>query len=129
MGVGRGGVPWEGVCAGVTGREGGLCTAACHELAGGRWLCGDWTNGRAGCSSSGANHCLLVSFPLLSELLSRTAPTGRKEEGEEGVGVGGGRGGSRGLCVCVDVCVWCVQWEPEVQQAVEELLGFRRDKW
>lgn len=98
MGVGRGGVPWEGVCAGVTGREGGLCTAACHELAGGRWLCGDWTNGRAGCSSSGANHCLLVSFPLLSELLSRTAPTGRKEEGEEGVG---GAEGEVGVYVCV----------------------------
>lgn len=28
--------------------------------------------------ASGTNHCLLVSFPLLSELLSRTAPTGRK---------------------------------------------------
>lgn len=50
-------------------------------LAGGCFLCGDRTNGRPGCLVSGANHCLLVSFPLLSELLSRTAPTGRKEEG------------------------------------------------
>lgn len=59
----------------------GYIAAACHELAGGRWLCGDRTNGRPGCAGSGANHCLLVSFPLLSELLSRTAPTGRKEGG------------------------------------------------
>lgn len=44
-----------------------------------------WRVGRSPCgtgySSSGTNHCLLVSFPLLSELLSRTAPTGRKEQG------------------------------------------------
>lgn len=61
-------------------------------LTGGRSLCADKTNGRLGCPGSGANHCLLVSFPLLSELLSRTAPTGRKEEGK----------GSRGLgCGCV----------------------------
>lgn len=52
---------------------------ACHVLAGGCMLCGDRPNGRPGYSGSGTNHCLLVSFPLLSELLSRTAPTGRKE--------------------------------------------------
>lgn len=57
-------------------------------LAGGRSLFGDRANSRPGCPGSGANHCLLVSFPLLSELLSRTAPTGRKE--------GGGRGGGAG---------------------------------
>lgn len=67
------------------GRQGwGLYAAACHALAGGCSLCADGANGRAGCASSGANHCLLVSFPLLSELLSRTAPTGRKEEGRGG---------------------------------------------
>lgn len=44
---------------------------------------GDRTHGRPGCPSSGANHCLLVSFPLLSELLSRIAPTGRKEGDRE----------------------------------------------
>lgn len=66
-------------------------------LEGGRLLCGDETNSRPGCPGSGANHCLLVSFPLLSELLSRTAPTGRKEEGKgEGVwGLGGGGGSKR----------------------------------
>lgn len=68
------------------GGGGVYIAAACHELAGGRWLCGDRTNGRPGCAGSGANHCLLVSFPLLSELLSRTAPTGRKEEGRGGGG-------------------------------------------
>lgn len=74
------GVDWsEG---GLGWRQGwGLCAAACHVLAGGCFLCGDRTNGRPGCLVSGANHCLLVSFPLFSELLSRTAPTGRKEEG------------------------------------------------
>lgn len=44
-------------------------------------LCGDRTNGRPACPVSGANHCLLVSFPLLSELLSRTAPRGRQKGG------------------------------------------------
>lgn len=53
--------------------------------------CGDRTNGRPACPVSGANHCLLVSFPLLSELLSRTAPTGRQEEGM-GAGVCGDSG-------------------------------------
>lgn len=55
-------------------------------LAGGRSLCADRPNSRPGYSGSGTNHCLLVSFPLLSELLSRTAPTGRKSEGSEGGG-------------------------------------------
>lgn len=80
------------------GRQGrGLYAAACHGLVGGRSLCGNRTNGRPGCAGSGANHCLLVSFPLLSELLSRTAPTGRKEEGwrRRGLGVREREGGSR----------------------------------
>lgn len=59
---------------------GGLYAVACHVLAGGHSPCGDRPNGGTGYSSSGTNHCLLVSFPLLSELLSRTAPTGRKEQ-------------------------------------------------
>lgn len=57
---------------------GGLYADACHVLAGGCSLCGDAPNSEAGYSGSGTNHCLLVSFPLLSELLSRTAPTRRK---------------------------------------------------
>lgn len=74
---------------GEEGRQGwGLYAAACHVLVGGRSLCGDRTNGRTGCAGSGANHCLLVSFPLLSELLSRTAPTERKEEGWGSGGLG-----------------------------------------
>lgn len=79
---------------------GGLYADACHVLAGGLSPCGDRPNGGTGYSSSGTNHCLLVSFPLLSELLSRTAPTGRKEQGW-----GGWRGGSKGVfgvCVCAE---------------------------
>lgn len=50
-------------------------------------LYGDRTNGRRACPVSGANHCLLVSFPLCSELLSRTAQRGR-QIGELGDGWG-----------------------------------------
>lgn len=67
----------------------------CHVLAGGRSLWGDRPNVGPGYSGSGTNHCLLVSFPLLGELLSRTAPTG-----EEGRGMGRGH---CGVCVCVYV--------------------------
>lgn len=56
--------------------------SACHLLKRGACLlCRDGTNGRVASPVSGANHCLLVSFPLFSELLSRTAPTGRQERG------------------------------------------------
>lgn len=65
-------------------------------LAGGLSPCGDGPNGGTGYSGSGTNHCLLVSFPLLSELLSRTAPTGRKEQERGREGVGGVLG-----CACV----------------------------
>lgn len=76
-----------GFGAGGRRRRGqGLYAEACHVLAGGRSLCADRPNSRPGYSGSGTNHCLLVSFPLLSELLSRTAPTGRKSEGSEGGG-------------------------------------------
>lgn len=98
-----------------------MYSAACHVPAGGRSLCGDRTNGRPGLPGSGANHCLLVSFPLFSELLSRTAPTGRKEEGRGVVGglrrwglgvLGEEEGGAAG------------KGKPGVQQAVGELVGF-----
>lgn len=73
---------------------GGLYSDACHVLAVGLSLCGGRPNGGTGHFSSGTNHCLLVSFPLLSELLSRTAPTERKEQE---------RGGRKGVlgCACV----------------------------
>lgn len=64
--------------------SGGLYAVACHVLAGQRSPCGGRPNGGTFYSGSGTNHCLLVSFPLLSELLSRTAPTGRKEQGWRG---------------------------------------------
>lgn len=92
---------------GEAGR-GGLYAATCHVLVGGRSLCGDRTNSRPGCAGSGANHCLLVSFPLLSELLSRTAPTGRKEEGWGCEAEGRGK--------------------PGVQQAFGDLVGLRKGK-
>lgn len=115
------GWPWPCIDSSYTGGESFEAEPgmgpACHLLKRGACLlCGDGTNGRAACPVSGANHCLLVSFPLFSELLSRTAPTGRQERGAgvwEGskAGWGGHQKKKKNL---------------EVQQAAWKLLGCRR---
>lgn len=96
--------------------SGGLHGDACHVLGGWRVPCGGRPTGGTGYSGSGTNHCLLVSFPLLSELLSRTAPTGRKEQGWMG-------GGVRDFWGCA--CVQRVE-KKGVQQAVRGLWWGKR---
>lgn len=78
---------WGGEVGG-SGLMGGVRDEALMSWCAGGWassLLADRTNGRPACPVSGANHCLLVSFPLLSELLSRTAPRRRQNGGVDGV--------------------------------------------